>query len=165
MLLFEFHGSPSSVEEQAETVQAIAAEHGGHDFEWATIPRTAARLWEADTTPTWPASASARLRAASRRMSACRSPGSPSASTRRSRTPQQAFLPAPILGHVGDGNFHCVILANADDPAEMEEAERLEHPHRRARHRDGRHLHRRARRRHAQDGIPAAKSTAPPPST
>jgi D-lactate dehydrogenase (cytochrome) len=36
-----------------------------------------------------------------------------------------SFLPAPILGHVGDGNFHCAILANADDPREVAEAERL----------------------------------------
>ena len=36
-----------------------------------------------------------------------------------------SFLPAPILGHIGDGNFHCAILANADDPREVEEAERL----------------------------------------
>ena len=38
---------------------------------------------------------------------------------------QASFLLAPILGHVGDGNFHCAILANADDPREVEEAERL----------------------------------------
>jgi D-lactate dehydrogenase (cytochrome) len=34
-------------------------------------------------------------------------------------------LPCPIFGHVGDGNFHCVIVANPNDPLEMEEAERL----------------------------------------
>ena len=34
-------------------------------------------------------------------------------------------LPCPILGHVGDGNFHCIIIADPGDPAEMEEAERL----------------------------------------
>ena len=34
-------------------------------------------------------------------------------------------LPCPILGHVGDGNFHCIILADPSDPAEMAEAERL----------------------------------------
>ena len=46
-LFLEFHGTPSSVEEQAETVQQIAREHGGHDFEWAVDPEARARLWDA----------------------------------------------------------------------------------------------------------------------
>ena len=46
-LFLEFHGTPSSVEEQAEAVQQIAREHGGHDFEWAVDPEARARLWDA----------------------------------------------------------------------------------------------------------------------
>ncbi len=38
---------------------------------------------------------------------------------------RSSSLPCPILGHVGDGNFHCIILADPGNPAEMEEAERL----------------------------------------
>ncbi|HWL75003.1 MAG TPA: FAD-linked oxidase C-terminal domain-containing protein, partial [Burkholderiaceae bacterium] len=38
---------------------------------------------------------------------------------------EQSFLPAPILGHVGDGNFHCAILADTSKPEELAEAERL----------------------------------------
>ena len=47
LLLFEFHGSPAGVQEQAETVQAITAEHGGMDFEWAERPEDRSRLWTA----------------------------------------------------------------------------------------------------------------------
>src|SRR5690606_36284056 len=47
LLLFEFHGSPASVREQAESVQAIAREHGGQDFEWADRPEDRSRLWTA----------------------------------------------------------------------------------------------------------------------
>src|SRR3954471_12567755 len=44
MLLMEFHGSPNGVQEQAETVQQIAAEHGGNAFEWAATPEERTRL-------------------------------------------------------------------------------------------------------------------------
>ena len=47
MLLMEFHGSPASVKEQAEMVQAIASEAGGEDFEWASTPEERTRLWTA----------------------------------------------------------------------------------------------------------------------
>jgi D-lactate dehydrogenase (cytochrome) len=47
MLLMEFHGSPASVQEQAETVQEIAAGFGGNAFEWATTPEERTRLWTA----------------------------------------------------------------------------------------------------------------------
>src|SRR5436190_674287 len=46
-VFFEFHGSQSSVVEQAETVQAIAKEHGGMDFQWATKPEDRNQLWQA----------------------------------------------------------------------------------------------------------------------
>src|SRR5690606_8440836 len=45
LLVFEFHGSPAGVQEQAEIVQGIAADHGGMDFEWAERPEDRSRLW------------------------------------------------------------------------------------------------------------------------
>src|SRR3546814_6658465 len=47
LLLFEFHGSPASVREQAGQVQDIVHEHGGMDFEWAEQPEDRSRLWAA----------------------------------------------------------------------------------------------------------------------
>jgi D-lactate dehydrogenase (cytochrome) len=125
LLLFEFHGSPASVEEQAKTVQEIAREHGGEGFQWATQPEDRTRLWEARHNAYF---ACLQLKPGCRsfttdvcvpisRLAEC--------ITETIADTEASFLPAPILGHVGDGNFHCAILANADDPREVEEAERL----------------------------------------
>ena len=125
LLLFEFHGSAASVEEQAKTVQEIAAEHGGQGFRWATQPEDRTRLWEARHNAYF---------ACLQLKPGCRSfttdvcvPISRLADCINETIAdlEASFLPAPILGHVGDGNFHCAILAHADDPREVEEAERL----------------------------------------
>jgi D-lactate dehydrogenase (cytochrome) len=125
LLLFEFHGSPASVEEQAQAVQAIAADNGGRGFQWATRPEDRTRLWEARHNAYF---------ACLQLKPGCRSfttdvcvPISRLADCINATVAdlEASFLPAPILGHVGDGNFHCAILANADDPREVEEAERL----------------------------------------
>ena len=124
-LFLEFHGTPSSVEEQAEAVQQIAREHGGHDFEWAVDPEARARLWDARHAAFL---ACLQLRPGARAFvtDACvpisRLAECITATIEDTRT---SSLPCPILGHVGDGNFHCIILADPGDPAEMEEAERL----------------------------------------
>ena len=125
LLLFEFHGSPASVEEQATTVQEIAAENGGQGFQWATKPEDRTRLWEARHNAYF---------ACLGLKPGCRSfttdvcvPISRLADCINDTIAdiKASFLPAPILGHVGDGNFHCAILADANDPREVEEAERL----------------------------------------
>jgi D-lactate dehydrogenase (cytochrome) len=125
LLLFEFHGSPASVEEQARTVEAIAAENGGEGFRWAIRPEDRTRLWEARHNAYF---ACLGLKPGCRsfttdvcvpisRLAEC--------INETVADTDASFLPAPILGHVGDGNFHCAILANAEDPREVAEAERL----------------------------------------
>ncbi len=125
LLLFEFHGSTAGVQEQAEIVQQIAREHGGQDFEWATKAEDRSRLWTARHNAYF---ACLQLKPGCRsvttdvcvpisRLADC------IAATIEDTA--QSFLPAPILGHVGDGNFHCAILVDPDDPRELEEAERL----------------------------------------
>ncbi len=125
LLLFEFHGSPASVEEQARTVEAIAAEHGGQGFQWATKPEDRTRLWEARHNAYF---ACLALKPGCRSFTTdvCVPISRLAECIEATITDIEAsFLPAPILGHVGDGNFHCAILAHADDPREVEEAERL----------------------------------------
>jgi D-lactate dehydrogenase (cytochrome) len=124
-LFLEFHGTPSSVEEQAEAVQEIARAHGGHDFEWAVDPEARARLWDARHSAFL---ACLQLRPGARAFvtDAC-VPISRLAEcvTATIEDTRASSLPCPLLGHAGDGNFHCIIIADPSDPAEMEEAERL----------------------------------------
>jgi len=125
LLLFEFHGTPSGVEEQTATVQDIARDHGGHDFQWATTPEDRTRLWSARHNAYF---ACLQLKPGSRscttdvcvpisRLAECIG--------ETIRDTEASSLPAPILGHVGDGNFHCAILVDPASPEEVEEAERL----------------------------------------
>lgn len=125
MLFFEFHGTPASVAEQAQTVQELARENGGQDFEWATHPEDRSRLWQARHDTYF---ACLNLRPGSRgittdvcvpisRLAEC------IAGTREDIA--ASGLTAPIVGHVGDGNFHTLILVDPDDHAEIERAEAL----------------------------------------
>ena len=70
-------------------------------------------------------------------------------------------LIAPIVGHVGDGNFHVLVLMDVDDPKEIEATESVRRAAQHARHRHGRHLHRRARHRPGQDRLHRARASAP----
>ncbi len=124
-LLFEFHGSDSSVQEQTQTVQSITAEFGGEDFEWATKPEDRSRLWTARHNFYF---AGLQLRPGSRAISTdtC----VPISKLAQSLVGAQEILkawphPCPIVGHVGDGNFHAMILLNPDDPKEVAAAENL----------------------------------------
>jgi D-lactate dehydrogenase (cytochrome) len=124
-LFLEFHGTPAGVKEQAEAVQQVAREHGGLDFEWAVAPEARARLWDARHTAFL---AILQFRPGARAFvtDACvpisRLAGCIAETIEDTRA---STLPCPVLGHVGDGNFHCIILADPTSPAEMEEAERL----------------------------------------
>jgi D-lactate dehydrogenase (cytochrome) len=124
-LFFEFHGSPAGVAEQAETVNAIASEHGGDDFRWATTSEERSKLWQARHDAYYAALA---LRPGSKgwatdvcvpisRLAECIS------ETKRdlARSP----LPYALVGHVGDGNFHLVFMIDPDRAEEVAEASRL----------------------------------------
>ncbi len=121
-LFFEFHGSPSGVEEQARTVQDIATEHGGMDFEWATRPEDRSRLWQARHDAYF---ACLALRPGSRSVTTdvC-VPISRLAECIRGTTRRVAAsgLTAPLLGHAGDGNFHLAVLVNPEDAQEVARA-------------------------------------------
>lgn len=125
LLLFEFHGSDSAVREQAETVQMIAKENGGREFQWAVTPEERTRLWSARHNAYF---ACLQLKPGCRcsttdvcvpisRLAECIG--------ETVRDVEQTGLLAPILGHVGDGNFHCAILLDPNDAREVEAAEQL----------------------------------------
>ena len=127
MLFCEFHGSAASVAEQAKTVQSIAKEQGGMDFEWATKQEERTRLWQArhDAYP-----ACLRLKPGGRAMSTdvC-VPISKLAEciAETNKDLQGTTIPIALFGHVGDGNFHLAIMVDPNNPQDIAEAERVNH--------------------------------------
>jgi D-lactate dehydrogenase (cytochrome) len=127
LLLFEFHGSPASVKEQAQTVQEIAKDTGGTDFAWAENPEDRTRLWTARHNAYF---AGIQLRPGCRvsttdvcvpisRLAHC--------IDQTTEWLEKVSFPTTIVGHVGDGNFHVLMLLDPNDPAEWEASERLNH--------------------------------------
>jgi len=117
-LFVEFHGTDAGVREQSERFGEIAADLGGGPLDWATKSEDRTRLWTGRHDATW---AAAALRPGAKpvptdvcvpisRLADCvEETGADIA---------RSGLVAPIVGHVGDGNFHCLPLVRPDDPAE-----------------------------------------------
>jgi D-lactate dehydrogenase (cytochrome) len=125
MLLMEFHGSPASVQEQVDTVQAIAADLGGQTFEWAATPEERTRLWTARHNAYF---------AAIQSRPGCRAittdtcvPISRLADALLDCVSEAnaSGIPYFLVGHVGDGNFHMGYLIDPDSPTERGTAEQL----------------------------------------
>ena len=121
-LLLEFHGTEASVIEQAETVQEIARDNGGLDFQWATKAEERSKLWEARHHAYF---ACLQLKPGARALSTdvC-VPISRLAEciVETAKDIEKASMPIPLFGHVGDGNFHCVILVDPNNEADVAEA-------------------------------------------
>ena len=117
-LFVEFHGTQAGVEEQSARFGEIAAELGAGAFEWATRPEDRSRLWQARHDATW-AAAALRTGAKPVPTDVC-VPISQLADCVEETLADIAAsgLVAPIVGHVGDGNFHCLPLVRPGDPQE-----------------------------------------------
>jgi len=124
-LFFEFHGSSAGVQEQAEMMQAIAAEHGGSAFEWATRPEDRTRLWKARHSAYYASKACYPGKEAFA-TDACVPISRLADCVLESKADADATgLISPIVGHVGDGNFHLTILFEPTSAAERASAEGL----------------------------------------
>ncbi|MBI2713530.1 MAG: FAD-binding protein [Rhizobiales bacterium] len=124
-LFVEFHGSDASVAEQSQRFGDIVADLGGGPFDWATKAEDRSRLWQARHDGYH---AGRRLR-----------PGASAFATdvcvpisrlaecvnATQREIAELKLVAPILGHVGDGNFHLTLLVDMDDADELKRAKLL----------------------------------------
>ena len=127
MLLMEFHGTPSSVKEQAELVQELASGQGGNAFEWASTPEARTRLWAARHNAYFAAIQSRPgCRAISTdtcvpisRLADCLLESVAEADA--------SGIPYFLVGHVGDGNFHFGYLIDPESAAERQIAEDLNH--------------------------------------
>ena len=125
MLLMEFHGSDASVKEQAETVQALAAEHGGEAFQWARTPEERTKLWAARH-QSYFAALQTRPGCRCQSSDTCVPISRLAESINDSVDEAEASgIPYWIVGHVGDGNFHLSYLMNPDDASEVAAVEQL----------------------------------------
>ena len=124
-LFYEFHGSDAGVQEQAEQAMAIAGEHGGQDFQWATRAEERNRLWQARHDAYY-AALSLRPGCVGWATDVCVPISRLAECIRATREDVAASgLLAPIVGHVGDGNFHLLMLLDRDRPEEMASAKDL----------------------------------------
>ncbi len=125
MLFLEFHGTDASVAEQAERFGEIAQELGGGPLDWTTRAEDRSKLWQARHDAYWAARA---LRPGTQclasdvcvpisRLAEC--------VTETQRDIEQSRLTAPILGHVGDGNFHLSLVVDLNDADEVSRVKAL----------------------------------------
>ena len=125
LLLFEFLGSAAGVQEQAQTVQEIASQHGGMDFAWAERPEDRNRLWTARHNAYF---AGLQLRPGCKASTTdvC-VPISRLADCINETTEDlaRASFPTTIVGHVGDGNFHVLMMLDPDSETEWDESEQV----------------------------------------
>jgi D-lactate dehydrogenase (cytochrome) len=127
LLLLEFHGSEADVAEQSKNFAEIAAECGGLGFTWTSRPEDRTRLWQARHDAYWAVKA-LRPGAGVVATDVC-VPISRLADcvTETEDDLKRLKLQSPIVGHVGDGNFHCSLLCNVEDPEEMARGEEFMH--------------------------------------
>ncbi len=119
-LFLEFHGTEAGVAEQAKMFKAISDEYGGGDFQWATKTEERNKMWQARHDVAYACLAlrpgctviSSDVCVPISRLAEC------IAETRKDI--DEAGLTAPIVGHVGDGNFHAVPVFDPNDPKEVE---------------------------------------------
>jgi len=124
-LFFEFHGTEAGVDEQAQLVGQLARDNGAAGFRWATLPEERSKLWEARHNAYY---GGLSLRPGARgyvtdvcvpisRLAEC--------VVATKRDIEASGLIAPIVGHVGDGNFHLVILVDPENQEEVRQAAAL----------------------------------------
>lgn len=124
-LFFEFHGSESAVVEQAERTESILNSHGAQGFRWATGVGERDRLWEARHNGYY-AAIGLRPGAIGYVTDVCVPISNLAECIRRAKHDLQATsIPAPLFGHVGDGNFHVVFPIMPGDEQELTEVKAL----------------------------------------
>jgi D-lactate dehydrogenase (cytochrome) len=124
-LFMEFHGTTAGTAEQVEITRGIVAGHGAGEFQWATDTGERNRLWQARHDAAYAVKA---MRPGAEmwgtdvcvpisRLTEC------ILDTRKDL--ENCPFPAPMLGHVGDGNYHLIFLIDVNDPEEVRLAEEL----------------------------------------
>lgn len=126
-LLVEFHGSDAGVAEDAETFKEVVAEHGGQGFDWAAKAEDRNKLWRVrhdayyaitKTRPGHTALVTDMCVPISQLATAIKETQADIA---------QSGLDGPILGHVGDGNFHAILMIDPNSASDLDAAKDLSH--------------------------------------
>ena len=126
-LFLEFHGSESGVAEQAEAVARIAQDFGGSGFQWASRPEERSRLWQARHHAYY-AAVALRPDARGFPTDVCVPVSALAQCIAETRADLDGSpVLAPLIGHVGDGNFHLVFVVDPADAGQMAEVHRLNH--------------------------------------
>lgn len=124
-LFLEFHGTENSVAEQVETFNGVAEEFGVSNFQWASKEEDRNRLWKARHSAYY-AGKSLRQGAEGFVTDCCVPISALSACISKTKKLIKEYgLIAPLVGHVGDGNFHLLILVDTEDAMEMQKARQL----------------------------------------
>ncbi len=126
-LLIEFHGSEGAVAEDSRRFGEVVAEMGGADFEWATTTEARNRLWKMRH-GAYTACLASRPGSMGLVTDVCVPMSRLAEAVEAARDDiAAAGLTGPILGHVGDGNFHAILLLDRDDAEELARAKALAH--------------------------------------
>ena len=124
-LFFDIHGSATGVLEHAQRLGEIVAGHGAEGFEWSTDPVECKRIWSARH-QVYEATRALRPGCQGMPTDVCVPVSRLTECIVETQADvEQSGVFAPIVGHVGDGNFHLTIILDRDDPAEVEAAEAL----------------------------------------
>lgn len=126
-LFFEFHGSSTGIQEQITLIKELAQECGGADFEWASKTEERSRLWTARHNAYF---ASLQLRPNSRSITTDVCVPISALAQCVSETAEDLktiHFPWTMLGHVGDGNFHVLMMIDPHNDEERAQAEALNH--------------------------------------
>jgi len=126
-LLFEFHGSPRGVEEDAQVVQEITSEFGGTDFEWTAEEGERRKLWQARHNAYWAGIAAHPGKRGISTDAAVPLSKLADAVAVSEKILSASGFPFSILGHVADGNFHTFIITDPKNPNELEEIRKITH--------------------------------------
>lgn len=123
LLLLEFHGSETGVAEQSETFGEIANDHGATAFDWTRDPEARSAMWQARHDAYWALKAlRPEFDAFATDVCVPVSRLAEAVSAATARAAADGFI-APIVGHVGDGNFHVTMLVDPLDPTARARAE------------------------------------------
>jgi D-lactate dehydrogenase (cytochrome) len=121
-LFVEFHGTHAGVKEQSELFHAIAADHGGGDFQWATKEEDRLKLWQARHDAFWASKSIAPGKSDAFSTDVCVPISQLADCVEQTRLDlEQSGIFGPMIGHVGDGNFHVAMFCDVDDQMQVKQ--------------------------------------------